>query len=149
MFKKKTNLIEQDLNLSNTVASIYSIVIQWWKIERENANNGNEIEQRFMQSLANFDFSYFRTFSEEEINQTLIELFEATEYNFVPNRIKLLAAQLELRFGTGVIQHLVDRLKHVLITIYNIDPKRVDSILRRYPTLWIVHCAQGAALQII
>ena len=152
MFNKKekdSELLNRDIELSSTISTIYSIIIQWWKIERENANNGNDIERRFIDSIANFDFSYFRVKPEEEIELTLNELFEATEYNFVPNRMRLLASQIELRFGTGVVRHLTDRIRNILITLYKIDPKRVDSILGRYPALWVVHCAQGSALQIV
>lgn len=152
MFRKNTSSapsnIEQDLQLSPTIASIYSIVLKWWSIERENANNGNDIERRWIESVYNFDLTYFKIHSKEEINLTLTELFEASEVNFVPNRIKLLTSQIELRFGSGIIEHMINRLKHILTTIYQVDQDLVEEILDRYPSLWVVHVAQGSVLNI-
>ncbi len=152
MFRKKEPVfqpsIEQDLQLSATIASIYSIVLKWWSVERENANNGNDIERRWIESVSNFDLSYFKIHTKEEVDLTLTELFEASEVNFVPNRIKLLTSQIELRFGSGIIEYMINRLKHILTTIYKVDQDLVDDILERYPSLWVVHVAQGSVLNI-
>lgn len=152
MFRKKEPVfqpsIEQDLQLSATIASIYSIVLKWWSVERENANNGNDIERRWIESVSNFDLSYFKIHTKEEVDLTLIELFEASEVNFVPNRIKLLTSQIELRFGSGIIEYMINRLKHILTTVYKVDQDLVDDILERYPSLWVVHVAQGSVLNI-
>lgn len=152
MFRKKEPVfqpsIEQDLQLSATIASIYSIVLKWWSVERENANNGNDIEKRWIESVSNFDLSYFKIHTKEEVDLTLTELFEASEVNFVPNRIKLLTSQIELRFGSGIIEYMINRLKHILTTVYKVDQDLVDDILERYPSLWVVHVAQGSVLNI-
>ena len=152
MFRRKEPVfqpsIEQDLQLSATIASIYSIVLKWWSVERENANNGNDIERRWIESVSNFDLSYFKIHTKEEVDLTLIELFEASEVNFVPNRIKLLTSQIELRFGSGIIEYMINRLKHILTTVYKVDQDLVDDILERYPSLWVVHVAQGSVLNI-
>lgn len=147
--KTKDDTLEQDLKVSQTIASIYSIVLQWWKIEQENSTKGTDIERRWIESVMNFDFGYFRISNQQEIEATLIELFEASEVNFVPNRIKLLASQIELRFGTGIVNYFKERLKNILIQIYKVEGRSVDDILDRYPYLWIIHVAQGAALNIL
>ena len=56
----KDDTLEQDLKVSQTIASIYSIVLQWWKIEQENSTKGTDIERRWIESVMNFDFGYFR-----------------------------------------------------------------------------------------
>ena len=145
----KDDTLEQDLKVSQTIASIYSIVLQWWKIEQENSTKGTDIERRWIESVMNFDFGYFRISNQQEIEATLVELFEASEVNFVPNRIKLLASQIELRFGTGIVNYFKERLKNILIQIYKVEERSVDDILDRYPYLWIIHVAQGAALNIL
>ncbi len=147
--KTKDDTLEQDLKVSQTIASIYSIVLQWWKIEQENSTKGTDIERRWIESVMNFDFGYFRISNQQEIEATLVELFEASEVNFVPNRIKLLASQIELRFGTGIVNYFKERLKNILIQIYKVEERSVDDILDRYPYLWIIHVAQGAALNIL
>lgn len=147
--KTKDDTLEQDLKVSQTIASIYSIILQWWKIEQENSTKGTDIERRWIESVMNFDFGYFRISNQQEIEATLVELFEASEVNFVPNRIKLLASQIELRFGTGIVNYFKERLKNILIQIYKVEERSVDDILDRYPYLWIIHVAQGAALNIL
>ena len=147
--KTKDDTLEQDLKVSQTIASIYSIVLQWWKIEQENSTNGTDIERRWIDSVMNFDFGYFKIHTDQEIELTMSELFEATEVNFVPNRIKLLASQIELRFGTGIVGYIKNRLKNILTQIYKIEEEKATTLVDEYPALWIVHMAQGAALNIL
>lgn len=158
MFEKKTELknaeqVKQDLETGIVVSSIYKIILDWWKLETENAEKGTNHEQKWLEAVLNFDFSIlkldtFVTGHREYISASLNEMFTATEQCFVPNRIKLLTSQLTLRFGCGVIELLNSRLKQTLMSIYGIPEDKADIYLEDYPCLWVIHIVQGAVLHI-
>ena len=114
----------ENINNNVTVAQIYSIIKHWYLLEKKNVESGTEIEQRWLDTLVNFDFSGLDD-TEKDNSSILIleELFTASEQCFIPNRMKLMASQIIERFGSEFIDLFNSRLEYSLLNVWGVEKK--------------------------
>lgn len=146
MTKKTDPIVQYDMVLDSVIGKIYMLVNQWFEKEKANANEGQPHEQQRIQAMINFDFGGLADPETKEHSRLVLEeIFTASEMCYIPNRMKLIVAQINERFGHEITELLKERLEHSLIYVWNIDKREAKELLIQFPCLWLIHIVQSYA----
>ena len=133
-----------DPNINLVIGQIYALIEHWYNLEKTNTENGTEYERLWMETVTNFDFSGLAVKDADNRSMDILnELFTASEQCFIPNRMKLIAAQIVERYGQEFIDLLNERLEYSLQHLWNIEKKKAKELITQFPCLWMIHVVQG------
>ena len=139
--------LQYDMVLDGVIGKIYTLINQWFEKEKVNANDGQPHELQRVQAMINFDFGGLADEETKAHSRVVLEeIFTASEMCFIPNRMKLIVAQINERFGPEVVKLLQERLEHSLVYVWNVDKKEAKELLVKFPCLWLIHIIQSYAL---
>lgn len=139
--------LQYDIVLDGVIGKIYTLINQWFEKEKANASEGQTTEQQRIQAMINFDFGGLADEETKTHSRVVLEeIFTASEMCFIPNRMKLIVAQINERFGHEVVTLLQDRLEHSLVYVWSIDKREAKELLVKFPCLWLIHIVQSYAL---
>ena len=148
MEKKFINEPNYDAVLDNVIGKIYAVIQQWFEKEKTSASTDTQKHDlNRIQAMINFDFGGLADRSTKDHSRIVLEeIFTASETCYIPNRMKLIAAQINERFGPDISDLLKRRLEYSLINVWNIDKKEARELVDQFPCLWIIHIIQSYAL---